>query len=159
MRVPSPVVRSAQTGCPASGRTPCVAGPSAQHDRLAAIERRIVAEEGPFHVGGRYYANAFDAERQRRAAAERDVRETERRAQWLARQLAGVTVTNGRELVGLALSVTARAMGQRLTPEQVAQVVAAARVLWHAVQDHAQDASQNAPQDDAHQHTANGRAA
>lgn len=134
MRVDSPAVYSTQTGCPAS-----------QRDRLATIEQRIVAEEGPFHVGGQYCANASDAERQRRTAAEREVRETERRAQWLARQLAGVTVANGQELVRLALGVTARAMGlsedQRLTPEQVAQVVAAARVLWHAAQDHAQDVS------------------
>lgn len=148
MRLSSPVDRPVQTGCVAS-----------QYDRLAAIERRIVAEEGPFHVGGQYYSNASDAERQRRAAAEREVRETERRAQWLARQLAGVTVANGQELVRLALGVTARAMGlsedQRLTPEQVAQVVAAARVLWHAMHDHAQDA----PQVEVQQHTANERAA
>lgn len=134
MRVDSPAVYSTQAGCPSS-----------QRDRLAAIEQRIVAEEGPFHVGGQYCANASDAERQRRAEAEREVRETERRAQWLARQLAGVTVANGQELVRLALGLTARARGlsedQRLTPEQVAQVVAAARVLWHAAQDHAQDAS------------------
>lgn len=80
-------------------------------------------------------------------AVEREVHQTERRAQWLARQLAGVTVTNGQELVRVALGTTARAMGQRLTPEQVAQVVAAARVLWHAAQDETQ------------QRTAAGRAA
>ena len=118
---------------------------------VAAVERRIVAEEGPFHVSGRYFADPRDADCQRRLAAEQEVRDTERRAQWLARQLAGVTVTSGQQLVRLALGLVARAKGQRLTPEQVAQVVAAARVLWHAAHDHQQN--------DAQPRAADGRAA
>ena len=122
---------------------------------VAAVERRIVAEEGPFHVGGRYFADPRDADRQRRLAAEQEVRDTERRAQWLARRLAGVSVTSGQQLVRLALGLVARAKGQRLTPEQVAQVVAAARVLWHAAHDHQQDHQQG----DAPSSAADGRAA
>lgn len=46
---------------------------------VLAYERHILATEGPCHVGGAYYANEYDAERQRRLIAERMVRESLRR--------------------------------------------------------------------------------
>jgi AraC-like DNA-binding protein len=54
--------------------------PSAE---VLAAEAAILASEGPFHVEGRYYANPGDADRQRRWAAERIVRETARRASYV----------------------------------------------------------------------------
>lgn len=52
-----------------------------QNERAAvlAYERHILVTEGPCHVGGAYYANEYDAERQRRLVAERMVRESLRR--------------------------------------------------------------------------------
>lgn len=43
---------------------------------LREIEAAIEAAEGPYHVEGHYYADPFDAERQRRASAERQLRQT-----------------------------------------------------------------------------------
>jgi AraC-like DNA-binding protein len=60
--------------------------------RVAAVERRILAAEGPHHVGGIYYANADDADRQRRWAAERAVREEARRDEWARRSAAAPPV-------------------------------------------------------------------
>ena len=51
---------------------------------VLTAEERMMDAEGPFHVEGRYYANLFDAERARRLAAERQVRQAERAATWLA---------------------------------------------------------------------------
>lgn len=65
---------------------PQVAPPSA--DVLAA-EAAILSAEGPFHVEGRYYADPGDADRQRRWAAERMVREAARRTAYVAREVAG----------------------------------------------------------------------
>jgi AraC-like DNA-binding protein len=50
-------------------------------DRAAVLanERHILATEGPYHVHGAYYANEYDADRRRRWAAERIVREARRR--------------------------------------------------------------------------------
>ena len=44
-----------------------------------AYERHILATEGPYHVDGRYFASPYDADRQRRWAAERMLREVQRR--------------------------------------------------------------------------------
>ena len=51
-----------------------------ENDRAAvlAFERHLLSTEGPYHVGGAYYANEFDAERRRRVEAERFVRESRR---------------------------------------------------------------------------------
>jgi len=59
----------------------------AQHtaQAVALYEREILAAEGPYHVGGVYYANHCDAGRQRRWTAERMVREVSRREAWTAR--------------------------------------------------------------------------
>lgn len=54
--------------------------PDSDRAAVLAYERHILAREGPYHVNGAYYANHFDAERQRRWAAERTVREAKRRA-------------------------------------------------------------------------------
>jgi AraC-like DNA-binding protein len=56
---------------------PPAARPSAA---VLAAEAAILSAEGPFHVEGRYYANPGDADRQRRWAAERMVREAARQA-------------------------------------------------------------------------------
>jgi|GEM_PF-575795 len=45
---------------------------------VSAYERHILEMEGPYHVGGVYYANEYDGDRRRRFAAERIVRETRR---------------------------------------------------------------------------------
>lgn len=59
--------------------------PAAQPSpEVLAYEREILAAEGPYHVEGHYYANHFDAERQRRWTAERTVREAQRRADYVA---------------------------------------------------------------------------
>ena len=62
-----------------------------ESDRAAvyAYERHILATEGPYHVEGRYYANASDAEHQRRWAAERMVSEAARREAYASREAAG----------------------------------------------------------------------
>ena len=49
-----------------------------ERDRVLAHERDILAAEGPYHVGGRYFANPDDADLQRRRVAERMVREAAR---------------------------------------------------------------------------------
>ena len=53
-----------------------------ESDRAAVCdyERHILATEGPYHVEGRYWANEYDAERQRHFAAVRMVCESQRRA-------------------------------------------------------------------------------
>ena len=53
---------------------------------VALRQQEIIAAEGPYHVDGTYYANAFDADRQRRRAAERMVRETARREAYNGRR-------------------------------------------------------------------------
>ena len=45
---------------------------------VAAIERAVIEDEGPLHVGGRYFAKEADAREERRRFAERWVRETAR---------------------------------------------------------------------------------
>ena len=45
---------------------------------VAAIERAVIEAEGPFHVGGRYFAKEADAREERRRFGERCVRETAR---------------------------------------------------------------------------------
>lgn len=60
--------------------------PNMEATRVAAVERQLLADEGPYHVQGRYFANLFDAERQRRWAAERTVAAADRAARWHARQ-------------------------------------------------------------------------
>ena len=52
---------------------------------ILRAERAILDEEGQYHVEGRYFANATDADRQRRWAAERRVREEVRRSDWRTR--------------------------------------------------------------------------
>ena len=54
----------------------------------AEFERQILENEGPYRVGGVYYADLSDAERQRRWAAERMAREARRLAEYVARRLA-----------------------------------------------------------------------
>jgi AraC-like DNA-binding protein len=49
---------------------------------VLAVDRAILEREGPFYVEGCYYANQSDASTQRRRAAERQVRESTRRAEW-----------------------------------------------------------------------------
>lgn len=66
---------------------PQAAPPS--RDVLAA-EAAILSAEGPFHVEGRYYANAGDAGRQRRWTAERIVREAARRTAYASTEMADV---------------------------------------------------------------------
>jgi hypothetical protein len=51
---------------------------------VAEVEARLLAVEGPYHVEGRYIADAFLAERARREAAQRIVRTAARRAAYLA---------------------------------------------------------------------------
>src|SRR5689334_23484594 len=46
---------------------------------VLAAERGIIEDEGPYHLDGRYYARESDAAQQRRAVAERMVREVARR--------------------------------------------------------------------------------
>lgn len=46
---------------------------------VLAEEKEIIRREGWFTIAGRYFANAFDADRQRRLEAERRVDEKERR--------------------------------------------------------------------------------
>ena len=72
---------------------PPVAPPSPE---VLAYEREIIAAEGPYHVEGSYYANHFDAERQRRWTAERMVREAQRRAEYVARNAAATAVARPR---------------------------------------------------------------
>ena len=57
-----------------------LAQPEAKSPAVAAAERAIIEAEGAFHVGGRYFANDGDARQERRRLAERQVRETQRRA-------------------------------------------------------------------------------
>lgn len=45
---------------------------------VSAYERHILEMEGPYHVGGVYYASEYDGDRRRRVAAESIVRETRR---------------------------------------------------------------------------------
>ena len=65
---------------------------------VLAAERAILDIEGPHHVAGRYYASASDAAIWRRLAAERAVRDAERRTNWLARhpERGGVDADHGR---------------------------------------------------------------
>jgi AraC-like DNA-binding protein len=49
---------------------------------VLAAERALLAAEGSYHVEGRFYASASDADRQRRHVAERIVREAARRAEY-----------------------------------------------------------------------------
>lgn len=49
-------------------------------------ERDILAEEGPYHVNGCYFAHEADASAQRRWEAERRVRNFERWQAWQERQ-------------------------------------------------------------------------
>lgn len=51
----------------------------AKSPEVDAIEQAIVAAEGPYHVGGQYFANEGDARQERRRLAERRVREDVRR--------------------------------------------------------------------------------
>ena len=48
-------------------------------DAREAYERHILSTEGPYHVDGRYFASPADADCQRRWAAERMLREVQRR--------------------------------------------------------------------------------
>ena len=48
------------------------------YDAIQRVEDQIKAKEGDYHVEGRYYANAWDADCQRQWAAERMVRERAR---------------------------------------------------------------------------------
>jgi AraC-like DNA-binding protein len=79
-----------------------------ESDRAAvlAYEQHILSTEGPYHVGGRYYADAWDADRQRRWAAERMVRETARREPHASRDAAAVQVN--RPSVGTWLTARER---------------------------------------------------
>lgn len=49
---------------------------------VEAAERAIIADEGPYHVAGRYFANEGDARQERRRLAERRVREAQRRTSY-----------------------------------------------------------------------------
>lgn len=60
---------------------PPVPPPSAA---VVAAAAAILDAEGPYHVGGRYIADALLAERERTRAAERQVAAAEREARWLA---------------------------------------------------------------------------
>lgn len=71
-------------------------------------ERTILSAEGPHHVGGRYYANTFDAERMRRMAAERRVSEATRRETWTARRSAMAGVPRPRVVAWLTPRECAR---------------------------------------------------
>lgn len=53
--------------------------------RVKNIMALIEAEEGPYTVGGHYFASGFDAELQRKRLAEIQVRDEDRKARWLAR--------------------------------------------------------------------------
>ena len=57
---------------------------------VRAAEEAMLAAEGPFSVGGVYFANTDDAARARRLAAERAARDAERVAAHAARQRARV---------------------------------------------------------------------
>ena len=85
-----------------------------ESDRAAvhAYEQHILATEGPYHVEGRYYANASDADRQRRSAAERMVREAARREANASRVAAGTQIVRP-------------SVGTWLTPRERVQVDAA----------------------------------
>lgn len=93
---------------------------------VLAVERALLANEGPHHVEGRYYASAFDADRQRRQTAERTVREAERRADYQARERAvsALRVPTPRVVTWL----TAR---ERMRLDAAATVCAACLVAIH----------------------------
>src|SRR5205807_1867019 len=74
------------SGGPAMPYAPVFLPPlSAPSPAVLAAERAIRDAEGAFHVGGAYYADPADADRQRRELGERQVRDQERRARWRER--------------------------------------------------------------------------
>jgi hypothetical protein len=56
--------------------------------QVAMIERELMARDGLYFAGERYFGNAFDAERQRHWLAERLAREAERRERYLSTRAA-----------------------------------------------------------------------
>lgn len=88
-----------------------------ESDRAAALayERHIIETEGHYHVEGRYFANDYDAQCQRRWAAERMVREG-RRAESVAR----TGITGSAPRVGTWLSERERERVQAATGAQFA---------------------------------------
>lgn len=88
-----------------------------ESDRAAVrdYERHIQAIEGPYHVEGRYYANAYDAERQRHFAAVRMVSENLRRE-----AIDRASTTTDRARVGTWLTLRERARVDVATGDQLA---------------------------------------
>ena len=68
-----------------------------RNKRIRGAERAILVAEGPFHVGGIYYAGPLHAEHRRHWLAEQRVREAERHAAYLQRQLETVATPRTRD--------------------------------------------------------------